>query len=219
MAGHRGPDVARLPMRSDVDFGEVVERARIGGYDGAASGFGGGGNDQVVSAARSALPSNLHEQQGVFFGDLGVVADDGHGCGDLVDERGSLVTPPPAGEERSDPELGQGDRGYRDVIVVGDEVVKIVTGALGVDQEGRVEEEATHSRRSTASRSRTDLMSVDQARSGRCRRSSALASAPRPPCAGSRWATVFPRRTMVKCSPRCSTASRRSAKFRAASVA
>jgi hypothetical protein len=62
-------------------------------------------------------------------------------------------------------------------------------------------------------------MSVDQARSGRCRRSSALASAPRPPCAGSRWATVFPRRTMVKCSPRCSTASRRSAKFRAASVA
>ena len=67
--------------------------------------------------------------------------------------------------------------------------------------------------------SRTDSMSRPNPGSRRWQRSKALTSAPRPVLTGSSWATTFPRRTIVKCSPRCSTASRMSEKFLAASVA
>lgn len=62
-------------------------------------------------------------------------------------------------------------------------------------------------------------MSVPNSGSRLCRRSMDLASAPRPVLTGSSWATTRPRRTIVKCSPRCSTASRMSENFLAASVA
>ena len=65
---------------------------------------------------------------------------------------------------------------------------------------------------------RTDSMSRRKPGSRR-RLSRALTSAPRPVLTGSSWATSRPRRTIVKCSPRCSTASRMSEKFLAASVA
>ena len=61
--------------------------------------------------------------------------------------------------------------------------------------------------------------SLVQARSTLRSRSNALMSAPRPIATGSSWATTLPRRTIVKCSPLCSTASSNSEKFRAALVA
>jgi len=62
-------------------------------------------------------------------------------------------------------------------------------------------------------------MSLARSGSRRLRRSRALTSAPLPALTESIWATTLPRRTIVKRSPRCSTASRMSEKFLAASVA
>jgi len=104
-------------------------------------------------------------------------------------------------------------------LVVVDGLVKFAPGTFDIDEERGVEQQPCQLRSSTVTRSRTAANSARQRESTPCRRSIDFTSEPRPPKTGSIRATALPRRTMVIRSPRCSTASRRSANLRAASVA
>ncbi len=153
------------------------------------------------------------------FGDFDVVVENRDGGDHIFDVRGSRGPVPARCEQGTHSEFGNGDRGDGHVVVVIDGVVEIIIGSLGVDEKRGIEQESAHVRSSISSSPRTASRSFAQSVSRRWRRRSAFTSAPRPPLIGSSCATVLPRRTIVKCSPRCSTASRRSAKLRAASVA
>jgi len=205
-------------MALKCDAGKVVERACIGSHDRATRGPCGRGNDEVVSAARNALAAHGDEQLGVRFRDGSVVCDCRNDGNDLVDEGLAPSALLARRERHADSELGDGDCGDRDVVVVIDDVVESVARPFGVDEECRVEQEPAQDRSSISTSSRIDARSFDHPASIKRRRSNFLTSAPRPLVTGSRWATGLPLRTIVKCAPSCSTASRRSAKFRDASV-
>ena len=153
------------------------------------------------------------------FCNISVVSEHRNGRDDVVDVCTSCSSAPARGKERTHAQLRNRDSCDRDIVIVIDYLIKFVARALGINEKRRIEQEPSHNRSSTSSRARTSSRSLAQVRSGRCRRSRDFTSAPRPRFIGSRWAIALPRRTIVKCSPRCSMASRRSAKFRAASVA
>jgi hypothetical protein len=204
---------------ADDDSGKFAVGGAVSGDDLALGRYSGGGDDQVVGSSGPALAAHEGEELGVGGGNHSVVVDDGDGVDDVVDEGLTLGPVGVIGEVDPDQELSDGDGGDRGVVIIGDQLVEGRSRAVGVDQEGGVEEESAQGRCSISRRSRADLMSRAKAGSRRWRCRSALISAPLPARTGSSWATGLPRRTIVKCSPRCSTASRRSEKFRAASVA
>ena len=148
-----------------------------------------------------------------------VVVDDGDDVYDVVDEALPVGAMDVIGEVDSDQQLGDGDGGDRGVVVIADQVIEGRSRRGGVDEEGGVEKEPAQGRGSISRSSRVEVTSPEKAGSWWWRRRSALTSTPLPACTGSIWATTLPRRTIVKCSPRCSTASSRSEKLRAASVA
>jgi hypothetical protein len=90
------------------------------------------------------------------------------------------------GELGSDPQLRSCDGRDRYVVVVIDDLVKVLPGPLRVDEEGGVEEEPRRDRLSISRSARTSSSSFAQFGSGWCRRSSALTSAPRPSCVSAR---------------------------------
>ena len=148
-----------------------------------------------------------------------VVVDDRDDVDDVVHEGLPVGAVDVIGQVHSDQQLGDGDGGDRRVVVIGDQVIEGRSRAVSVDEEGGVEEEPAQGRCSISRSSRIEVTSREKAGSEWWRRRSAFTSAPLPACTGSSWATTLPRRTIVKCSPRCSTASSRSEKLRAASVA
>ena len=152
-------------------------------------------------------------------GDRLVVVDDGDDVYDVVDEGLPVGAVEVIGEVDSDQQLGDGDGGDRGVVIIGDQVIEGRSRAVALDEEGGVEQEPAQGRCSISRSSRVEATSREKAGSRWWRRRSALTSTPLPAWAGSSWATTLPRRTIVKCSPRCSTASSRSEKLRAASVA
>ncbi len=153
------------------------------------------------------------------LGDVDAVRENRDGGNDVLDEGTPRGFPPPPCQQCTHAKLSDRDGRNRDIIVVVDHVVELIAGPLGVDEEGGVEQQTSHDRSSTSTRALTSSRSFAQSASGRWRRNSFFTSAPSPRFIGSRWAIALPRRTIVNCSPRCSMASRRSAKFRAASVA
>jgi len=206
-------------MVADLEVGQVGERCGVRGDDRPARRRCGCGDQQVVRSARRSLAAHFDEQSRVSLGDRYVVGDHGERCEYVLDESGPRCSGLSRSEQRTNSELGDGDRRDGDVVLIGDHLVEGVAGSVGVDEERRVEQEPPQDRSSISTNRRMEDSSSDQFASRRCRRSKAFASAPSPGRAGSRCAMGFPRRTTVKCSPRCSTASRMSAKFRAASVA
>lgn len=152
-------------------------------------------------------------------GNGGVVVDHRDGLSDVVNESLPGGAMGAVRELHADEELGDGDGGDCDFVVVPDRLVERGSRSIGVDQECRVEEEPGQGRLSTSSSSRIPTISRAKPESGRWRRSIALTSLPFPVVTGSSWAIIRPRRTIVNRSPRCSTASRMSEKFLAASVA
>jgi len=204
---------------ADDDSGEIAVGGAVSGDDLTLGRLGGGGDDQLVGSSGPALAAHEGEEFGVGGGDRFVVVDDGEDVDDVVDEGVPVGPVGVIGEVDPDQQLGDGNGGDRRVVIIGDHLVEGRSRPVSVDQEGGVEEESAQGRFSISRRSRADVMSRAKAGSRRWRRRSALISAPLPACTGSSWATTLPRRTIVKCSPRCSTASRRSEKFRAASVA
>jgi hypothetical protein len=204
---------------SNHDSWQVVEAEPVGGHDDTAGGSGRGRDDEVTGAARSACPTDRHEQLGVHPSNLGVVADDGQGRDDVVEERSACLSALASGDCDADAELGDGDGRYRQLVVVGNERVQIEVRSLGADEDVGVQQEESQNRSCADKSSRSASSSRPQARSTRWRRRRAFASAPEVPVAGSSCAMTRPRRTIVYRSPRCSTPSSRSAKRLDASVA
>ena len=151
--------------------------------------------------------------------DVDVIGEDGDGRDDVRHEPLPVSSGAARRHLHTDFQLGDRDGGDRHVIVVSDQFVELGAGSLGVDEECGVEEKPSQLRSSTSSRPRTEASSLLHFASGRCRRSIAFTSAPRPALSGWISATARPRLTTTYRSPSCSTASRRSAKFLAASVA
>jgi hypothetical protein len=214
--------IVRGLCRAMVDrshSGQTVEGTTVGTDDRAAGRCCGRCDDQVVGTAGSTGSMHCDQQARVPQCDGLVVGQDRNRGSDLVDVRLASCSLSCGRQHDTDGELGESDCCNSDVVIVFDEVVQIGGASFGVDEEGGVEQEERHGRVSTSSRSRTSSRSLAHRVSGRCRRRSALASAPRPRVTGSMWATALPRRVMVYRSPACSTASRRSANLRAASVA
>lgn len=116
-------------------------------------------------------------------------------------------------------QLGHGDGGYGDVVLVVEDRVQIRQIPLRVDEKRRVKENQTHDRTSISISSRSSRRSVDHPLSAACRRSISLMSAPRPVLIGSRDATALPLRMMVYRALSCSMLSSTSEKRLAASVA
>jgi hypothetical protein len=210
---------ASSTMRLNLNSGQVGKCRFVGSHDGAAYGPCGGGDDQVVRAPGPSLASDMYEQLGMDLRDCTVVVEDGNDLQDVAEEGNAGGTVLARGQEHTNSQLGCGDSGHRNLVVIGDGVVEGLSRSFGVDEKGRVEEKPGQVRSSISTTDRTAARSCDQSVSGRCRRSSSFTSAPWPSVIGSRLAIALPRRTIVKRSPRCSTASRRSAKRRAASVA
>jgi len=148
-----------------------------------------------------------------------VVVDNRNDVSDIIDELLTGLAVSLVGQSHTDEKLCDRDGGNGHLVVIVDCLVELKPGAVGVDEEGGVEQKPAQGRSSIWSRSWTEAMADANPRSGPWRRSMALTSAPLPVVTGSSWATTLPRRRIVKCSPRCSTASRMSEKFLAASVA
>ena len=125
----------------------------------------------------------------------------------------------PTAELDTDQKLGDRHCSHRHVVLVADQFVQPLPVPLGVDQDRRVEDQSFQCRSSTRSAARMRSTSPTQAGSSGAARSTLFTAAPCPAPAGPIRATARPRRTTTNVSPRDSTASRTSAKFRAASVA
>ena len=198
---------------------EIRESSLISGEDGSLRGQSGGCDHEVMSTPGPALLADANEQVRMGLGDVNVVVDHGNGCEDVVNKRQTTDPRLALGTLNTDPKVSDGDRGTGYVVVVADGLVEFAIGTFDVDEKRRVGQQPCQPRSTTATRSRTVAKSARQRESTLCRRSIAFTSEPRPPKTGSMRATALPRRTMVIRSPRCSTASRRSANLRAASVA
>lgn len=204
---------------ADGDSGKLAVGGAVGGDDFTLGRLGGGGDDQIVGSSGPALAAHVGEKLGVGGGYRDVVVDDGDDIDDVVDEGLTVWPVGLIGEMDSDQQLGDGDGRDRRFVVIGDQLIECRSRAVGVDKEGGVEKESAQGRCSISRSSRTEVTSRAKVGSRRWRCRSALTSAPLPAFTGSSLATTLPRRTILKCSPRCSTASRRPEKFRAASVA
>lgn len=219
MRSRRGYFWRPSTVRLDLDAWEVGESGVIRAQDSAGCSPRGSRNDQVVRPPGRSLASDMDQQLGMGLCDSTVVVEDGDDREDAFKERKAGRSLLPRGEEHADSQFGCSDGGDGDLVVVADSIVEVGCRAFGVDQEGRVTEEPGQGRSSISTTARMAARSFGHWESGRWRRSRDLTSAPCPSFIGSRLAIALPRRTIVKRSPRCSTASRRSAKLRAASVA
>lgn len=148
-----------------------------------------------------------------------VVGLDRNSREDILDERTPALPALALGKLDADEQLGCGDRGDCDVVLVGDEGVERPSGALNRDEDGRVENQPFQGRSSMSSVARSSSSSDAHRRSGGFERSISFTAFPLAARAGSIRATARPRRTTTKLSPRRSTASSTSEKRRAASVA
>lgn len=112
-------------------------------------------------------------------------------------------------EVLSDEQLGGGDGGDRDIVLVADDLVQRAARPLGRDQDGGVEDQAFQRRVSGVSDARRSRSSVGQLGSAGCDRSMCLTSRPEDAAAGAMLAIARPRRSTTNVSPVRSTWSRR----------
>lgn len=124
-------------------------------------------------------------------------------------------------------EFCNGDGRDSCIVLIQQNRIKVMAGSLQINQDRRVQQQSAHRPSSSpvpvtssgSRRSQTDLRSSIHAGSGRWARRTAFNAAPFARGGAPSWAMTRPRRTIVKVSSPCSTASRRSAKLREASVA
>lgn len=74
------------------------------------------------------------------FGDRHVIRDHWDRCEHGLDERGPRGNLLPRAEQSTDAELCDGNRGDSDIVVIGDDLLEAIPGAVGVDEKGRVEQ-------------------------------------------------------------------------------
>jgi hypothetical protein len=209
----------KSPVPAERHTCEIRESSLISGEDSSLRGQSGGCDHEVMSTPGPTLLADDNEQVRMGLGDVNVVVDHGNVCEDVVEKRQAPDPRLTPGKLNTDPKLSDGDGSDGYVVVGVDGLVELATGTFDIDEERGVEQQPCQLRSFTVTRSRPAAHSARQLESTLCRRSIAFTSEPRPLKTGSIRATALPRRTMVIRSPRCSTASRRSANLRAASVA
>lgn len=126
-------------MGLNLNSGKVGKCGLVGAHDGAACGPCRGGDDQVMRAPGPSLASDMYEQLGVDPRDGTVVVEDGNDLQDLVEEGKASGTVLARGQEHTNSQLGCGDGGDRNLVVIGDGVVEGMSRSFGVDEKGRVE--------------------------------------------------------------------------------
>jgi hypothetical protein len=137
-------------VAADGDAGKVLEGGGVSREDSAAGSPRGGGDDQVVRSSWETLPPDGYEQLSVGGGDVEVIGQDLERRRDVIHERLALSALLPVSQLDPNQQLGHGDRRDGDVVVVGNELVKVVARPLGVDQERGVEQEPGQDRSSTS---------------------------------------------------------------------
>lgn len=176
-------------------------------------------DDQIVRSPRSTRPADMGEHSSMCSSHLRVV-------GLARDRREHLrhillarLASPPIREFDAQQQFRNRDRGHCHIVVVTNQLFERNAVPLCVDQNRRVKNQSLQGRSSIWSAARIRLSSSTQAASRGAARNTSFTAAPRPASAGPIRATARPRRTTMNVSPRDSTASSTSAKFRAASVA
>lgn len=124
----------------DANAWQVCEPAPVERDDWTAAGGGGRRHDQVVGAARGALPAHVGEQLGVDARDGEVVGLHGKQVEEPLDEPSPRRPPAAASELDAEEQLRGGDRGGRRLVVGGEHGFQPVA-ALGGDEYGGVEDQ------------------------------------------------------------------------------
>ena len=123
-----------------MDSGQVLEGGEVSSDQHSLGGACGRGDHKIVRSAGFALAANMHEERGMRLGDLDVIANCGDCCSDIVQKGLSRCSSSPLRDENTHKQLCNSDRGYSYVIVVFDDLIESCARAIGIDEEGRVEE-------------------------------------------------------------------------------
>ena len=125
--------LSRCPNRH---FGQVNETVQVSGDDLPSPGSGSGGDDEgVLRATRPAAATDVSQQRPVHPGDVEVIGLDRDRVQYGRDERGATPTSLAVGQLDPDRQLGRGDRGDRNVILIADQrLERRDSPMLGVDQ-------------------------------------------------------------------------------------
>lgn len=135
-------------MMPDLEVGQPGERRGVGGDDGPARGDRGCGDHQVVRAARRSLAPNLHEESRMRLSNREVVGDHRDRGEHVLQERGPCGRLLPCSEQCTHPQLSDRDCGDGDIVRVGDRAIERIAGAVGDDEERRVQQEPSQDRSS-----------------------------------------------------------------------
>ena len=121
-------------MVDHIHSWQALERAPIGTHDRAPC--SGRRDDGVVGAARPASSAHGDEQARVVEGHGLVVRQERNGRSDVIDIQLSACPLAFRCQLGADGELGEGDGGDRDVVVVAAQLVEFGGTSFGVDEEG-----------------------------------------------------------------------------------
>lgn len=168
-------------MSPDGNVREITERPGVGRDHGAVRCLRSGGDDEIVSSSPDAFSADGNKQSGVGRGDVDVVAQDRNSGDDVVHERLAPGTVPALGQLNADAQFGHGDRRDGHFVVVGDQLIEVITGPFRIDQEGRVEEQPVQDRSSTSTSWRSATSSSAQLASVPWRRRTSFNAPPVPP--------------------------------------
>jgi hypothetical protein len=206
-------------VQAKFDSRKIGEGLLISCENRPLRGQGSGCDHEIMSTPGPALLPDKDKELRVGIGNIQVVVDHGNVRENVVKKLLPAHPRLASAQLDTDAKLRDSDGCHCHVIVVIDHVIERTADAFRVDEECCVQQQPRQLRSSTVMSSRTVVRSACHSESTPCRRSIVFTSEPRPLRMGSSEATALPLRTMVIRSPRCSTASRRSAKLRAASVA
>ena len=180
-------------LASRCNFRQIREGVHIAAENLSIASACGSGDDQVVGAAWPAAAASMCEQGTVRPGDVDVVALDRDRAEHRIDECPPTASPTVIGERDSDFQLGHGDRGDGDVIPVGNQFLeRLRAGALGVDQDGGVEDQSRQGFEGDLTESRSSRSSPAQPGSGSFPRMASLSARPVPALVGPIVATGWP---------------------------
>src|SRR5438552_15469956 len=129
--------IVRSTVRARLDSGQVLEGGEVSSDHLSLGGACGRGDHKIMRSAGFALAANLHEERGVGLGDLGVIANCGDCCSDIVQKGLSRCSSSPLRDENAHKQLRNSDRRYSYVIVVFDDLIQGCARAIGIDEEGR----------------------------------------------------------------------------------
>lgn len=209
---HGSGDAHRHPWK-------IGETGHVSGDDRSTRRRSRGRDDQFVCPAVAARCLGDREEFRVSSGDDQIVVFDLDSVEKGLNMGQTRRAVRRVRSERSEEQLGRGDRSDRQIVRGFDEGLELELMALDGDDDRAVEDQSGQSCNRSSRRARTAMMSSSAESSRGARDSNSMISRALPVFAGEILATVRPRRSTMNVSPACSTASSTSANCRAASVA